>query len=186
MSTRKPQPKVNLPEIQQPNKKLSLTTIFDEIEKKLKPEEVGAIKAIGNTIGAVGFSLDDACLYNRVSKTEIERLMAEYPVIHTYFQMKQADYKYCLLYNISSKAKESADVKTSTWLLENHFAEEYDPSLRKDLAKRATLGDDVVELAIAFVRRASANSMPVDSKVGDARPEDTPTKIHDVDEIIKK
>jgi hypothetical protein len=66
------------------------------------------------------------------------------------------------------------------WLLEKHYGNEYDSSLKKDLAKmNNNAQEDVVEMAFAFVRRASSTKMPVNEEAGKEEKRDG-VKIYDL------
>jgi hypothetical protein len=163
----------------------SLSSLFSVLEKKLTQKQLKTIKEIGLAIGTVGLSLDDACLRSRLSKEELDNLIIYVPEIKTYLRLKQVEYKYKLLQVISKQATENGDVKIATWLLEKQYSEEYDSSLKKDMLKMQNSSQgDVMEMAIAFVRRASSNTMPVHEHAG--KEEDrTETKVYDMSEVIK-
>lgn len=157
----------------------SLSNLLSVIEAKLTPKQLAAIQEIGKSIGGTGLSLDDACLRSRVTKEELDNWILYCPEIKTYLRIKQVEYKYKLLDVVTKQATENGDVKIAMWLLEKHYGDEYDSSLKKDLAKMNRENtDDVVEMAFAFVRRSNA-SMPIQDKAGEGEDRDS-VKIHDV------
>ncbi len=159
----------------------SLKNILEVIERKVSDSELKAVKEIGLAVGSVGMSLTDSCFRARVTKDELDDLMTKVPEIRTYFHLKQVEYKYNLLKVVTTHANENKDVKIAMWLLEKQYGEEYDSSLKKDIAKmnRQNPGDDVVEMAFAFVRRQNADAMPVNKRIGDAE-DRSDIKIHDI------
>lgn len=162
----------------------SLSNLLTVIEKKLTPHQLKSVQEIGLAIGTVGLSLDDACLRSRVTKEELENWMVYCPELRTYLNLKQVEYKYKLLDVVTKHATEQGDVKIAMWLLEKHYGNEYDSSLKKDLAKmNHNSGDDVVEMAFAFVRRASSNTMPVNLLAGE-KEEREGIKIYDLEKDL--
>lgn len=161
----------------------SLANLLTVIEKKLTNKQLSAIQEIGLAIGNVGLSLDDACLRSRVTKEELDNWIIYCPEIKTYLRIKQVEYKHKLLDVVTRQATENGDVKIAMWLLEKHYAEEYDSSMKKDIAKMNRENtDDVVEMAFAFVRRSNA-AMPISEKAGEGEKRDA-VKIHDISEVI--
>ena len=162
----------------------SLANLLTVIEQKITPHQLKAVQEIGLAIGTVGLSLDDACLRSRVLKEELDNWMVYCPELRTYLNLKQVEYKYKLLDIVTKHATEQGDVKIAIWLLEKHYGSEYDSSLKKDLAKmNHNTGDDVVEMAFAFVRRQSTNTMPVNLLAGD-REEREGIKIYDLEKDL--
>jgi hypothetical protein len=178
--------KAQLPEKISEAETLSLSNLLVTIESKITPRELKMVQEIGLAIGTVGMNLSDACLKNRITKAELDTLIIYCPEIQTYLQLKQVEYKYKLLQVVTNHATQSGDVKIAMWLLEKHYGDEYDSSLKKDIAKmnRDNPGDDVVEMAFAFVRRQNSNSMPVNQSIGDAEDRSV-AKIISIDEVIK-
>ncbi len=169
---------VNAPE------SLSLSNLLTIIEQKLTHHQLKAVQEIGLAIGTVGLSLDDACLRSRVLKEELDNWMVYCPELKTYLNLKQIEYKYKLLDVVTRHATEHGDVKIAMWLLEKHYGNEYDSSLKKDLAKmNHNTGDDVVEMAFAFVRRQSTNTMPVNLQAGN-KEEREGIKIYDLEKDL--
>lgn len=162
----------------------SLANLLTVIEKKLTPHQLKSVQEIGLAIGTVGLSLDDACLRSRVTKEELDNWMVYCPELRTYLNLKQVEYKYKLLDVVTRHATEQGDVKIAMWLLEKHYGNEYDSSLKKDLAKmNRNDGDDVVEMAFAFVRRQSTNTMPVHLHAGEKEDRDG-VKIYDLEKDL--
>ena len=158
----------------------SLSTLLTTIEQKLTPKQLSSIQAIGLAIGGIGLSLDDASLQNRVTREELDNMMLYCPEVRTYLNLKQVEYKAKLLEVVTKHATTNGDVKIAMWLLEKHYGDEYDSSLKKDLAKmNNNMKDDVVEMAFAFVRKSSINTMPVNTEVGDEEKREV-IKVHDV------
>lgn len=154
---------------QSQNDTVPLSQLFSVLEKKLSPKQLSDIQEIGLAIGSVGLSLEDACLRSRVSKEELDNLIIYVPEIATYLRLKKVEYKYKLLSTVTKHATDNGDVKIAMWLLEKNYADEYDSSVKKDLARmdRQNQGD-VVEMAFAFIRRQNSNSMPVNEASGKA------------------
>lgn len=162
----------------------SLSNLLTIIEKKLTPHQLKSVQEIGLAIGTVGLSLDDACLRSRVTKEELDNWIIYCPELRTYLNLKQVEYKYKLLDVVTRHATEHGDVKIAMWLLEKHYGDEYDSSLKKDLAKmNHNTGDDVVEMAFAFVRRQSSNSMPVNLLAGEKEDREG-VKIYDLEKDL--
>lgn len=163
----------------------SLKNILEVIEKKIDKSELRAVQEIGLAIGKVGMNLTDACFRARLTKDEMDEIITKAPEVQTYFHLKQVEYKYELLKVVTHHATETKDVKIAMWLLEKQYGEEYDSSLKKDIAKmnRLNPGDDVVELAFAFVRRQNADAMPVNKSIGDAE-DRSEVKIYDIKESL--
>lgn len=163
---------------------LSLSNLLTVIEKKLTPHQLKSVQEIGLAIGSVGLSLDDACLLSRVTKEELDNWMLYCPELRTYLNLKQVEYKQKLLEVVTKHAMTNGDVKIAMWLLEKHYGDEYDSSLKKDLAKmNRNDGDDVVEMAFAFVRRQSSNTMPVHLHAGKKEDREG-VKIYDLEKDL--
>lgn len=174
-------PKVITKMEETPEELPSLLTI---IERSLTPKQLQALKAIGLAIGTTGLSIGDACLLNRVTQTELDNLIIYVPEIKTYLRLKQVEYKYKLLQVATKQATENGDVKIATWLLEKQFSEEYDASMKKDMMKmQQNQNGDIMEMAIAYVRRASSNTMPVHEHAG-AEEDRTALKVYDLKEVL--
>ena len=169
-----------------PDEIRSVGSLLSNIEAKLTPRQLKAIKEIGNAIGNVGLSLDDALLRSLVSREELDKLILYVPELKDYLRLQQVEYKYKLLNIISSQAVEKADVKMASWLLEKQFSEEYDSSVKKELQKhnRDTEGD-MIEMAMTFVRRSNANATPVNHDAGNAKEHEV-VKIYDIENIVKQ
>ena len=162
----------------------SLSNLLSVIEQKLTPKQLSAVQEIGLAIGKVGLTLDDACLRSRVTKEELDNWMLYCPEVKTYLRIKQVEYKYKLLDVVTKQATDNADVKIAMWLLEKNFAEEYDSSLKKDIAKmNRESSEDVVEMAFAFVRRSNSAAMPVKEISGKGEDREA-VKIHDMKDTI--
>jgi len=164
----------------------NLSHLVEVLEENLDPVQIKAIKAIGYSIGRVGASVKDACFLARVTKEDLDKWINELPDIKTYLDLKRIEYKYKLLEIVSGQALENKDVKLATQLLELQFAEEYNPSVKRELAKASrNAEEDVMDIAIAIVRRGAAHSMPINPQNGlpDAPTEEI--KYQDVAEVIK-
>lgn len=162
----------------------SLGNLLGTIEHKLTGTQLAKIKDIGHSIGSIGLSIDDSCLKARMTKDELDNLIIYVPELKAYLRLKQIEYKSKLLEIITKQATQNGDVKIATWLLEKHYAEEYDGGMKRDMAKmQNNKGDDVMEMAIAFIRRTNSNSMPVHEHAGleEKREE---KKIYDIKDII--
>ena len=161
------------------------STLFDILESKLTPRQLKIIKNIGHAI-SVGLGIEDAIIRAMITKDELDNLMLYVPEIKDYFRIEQVEYKYKLMSVVSKQAVENADVKIASWLLEKQFSEEFDTSLKKEMAKqnRDTEGD-MIEMALAFVRRSSANSTPINPVVGEAKLHEQ-VKIYEIENIVKK
>lgn len=169
--------------IKQANKKAveadprHITQLIELLEEKLTDYQIKIIKAIGHTISSTGLPLEEACLLARISKFELEEWSKWVPEIKTYVRLKQVEYKFSLLKIINNQAKENADVKMATWLLEKNFAEEFDTSYKRELAKlNQTQEDDVLDVVMAFVRKNQSKTVPIDPANGE------PLVVHDVQE----
>lgn len=174
-------PKVITKMEETPEELPSLLTI---IERSLTPKQLQALKAIGLAVGQAGLPLGDACLLNRVTQQELDNLIIYVPEIKTYLRLKQIEYKYKLLQVVTKQATENGDVKIATWLLEKQFAEEYDSSMKKDMMKmQQNENGDIMEMAIAYVRRASSNTMPVHEHAG-AEEDRAALKVYDMKEVL--
>lgn len=174
-----------VPEESRDNNAASLKNILEIIESKITKAELKAVQEIGLAIGKVGMNLTDACFRARLTRDEMDEIIEKCPEVQTYFHLKQVEYKYELLKVVTHHATETKDVKIAMWLLEKQYGEEYDSSLKKDIAKmnRLNPGDDVVEMAFAFIRRQNADAMPVNKSVGDAE-DRSEVKIYDIKETL--
>jgi hypothetical protein len=162
----------------------SLSNLLTIIESKLSLTQLKSVQEIGLAIGTVGLSLDDACLRSRVTKEELDNWILYCPELKTYLNLKQVEYKYKLLDVVTKHATTNGDVKIAMWLLEKHYGNEYDSSLKKDIAKmNRENSDDVVEMAFAFVRRTSNADMPVNKNAGNEEKREI-VKIHDMSEVL--
>lgn len=173
------------PRVQNSSDSVPLSQLISVLEKKLTPKQLLEVKEIGLAIGSVGLSLEDACLRSRVNREDLDNLMIHIPEIATYLKLKKVEYKYKLLQTVTKQATENGDVKIAMWLLEKHYADEYDSSTRKDLAKmgRENQGD-MVEMAFAYIRRQNSNTMPVNENAGNAE-DRSAVKSFTMDEILK-
>lgn len=170
---------------EKPNEVRSVSGLLTTLEQKLTPRQLKAVQDIGLSLSTVGLSLDDALLRNLISKDELDNLIMYVPELQDYLRLQQVEYKYKLLNIISNQAVEKADVKMASWLLEKQYSEEFDSSVKKDLNKynRDNEGD-MVEMALAFVRRTSANAVPVDANAG-AGAIHQQVKVYDINETLK-
>lgn len=165
---------------------VSLMNLTQTLEEMLTDKQLRIVVEIGISIGNVGLSLNDACLRSRISRDELEALWLHVPEIKTYIQLKQVEYKYKLLNVVTNDAIQNGNVKIASWLLERQYAEEYDSSMKKDMAKVSRNSqDDVVEMAFAYVRRSNTNAMPVNSNAGDEEDRsDIDSKIMELKDIL--
>ena len=165
---------------------VSLMNLTQTLEEMLTDKQLRIVVEIGISIGNVGLSLNDACLRSRISRDELEALWLHVPEIKTYIQLKQVEYKYKLLNVVTNEAIQNGNVKIASWLLERQYAEEYDSSMKKDMAKVSRNSqDDVVEMAFAYVRRSNTNAMPVNSNAGDEEDRsDIDSKIMELKDIL--
>lgn len=170
---------------EKPNEVRSVSGLLTTLEQKLTPRQLKAVQDIGLSLSTVGLSLEDALLRNLISKDELDNLIMYVPELQDYLRLQQVEYKYKLLNIISNQAVEKADVKMASWLLEKQYSEEFDSSVKKDLNKynRDNEGD-MVEMALAFVRRTSANAVPVDVNAG-AGAIHQQVKVYDINETLK-
>lgn len=161
-----------------------LHDVIDILEKTLTPRRLEIVKKIGFSIQNTGITLVDACILARIEKDEIDEWTEYCPAIKTYFLLKRMEYKYKLLEIVNAQAKEQKDVKMAMWLLEQHFAEDYDSSVKKEMEKYRRSGEeDVMEMAIAFIRKTGSHATPVNTdqqKHADA----TPTQFTELKEIL--
>jgi len=159
--------------------------LFLTLEKSLTPRQLKAIKSIGHSIG-VGLSLDDAILRSMLPKEELDNMILYVPVIKDYFRLQQVEYKYKLLNIVSSQAVEKADSKVASWLLEKQFSEEFDTSLKKEIAKHDRGSEeDAFDMAIAFIRRSNTTASPVNVQIGEAKQHEQ-VKIYEIDGLVKE
>lgn len=164
----------------------SVANMLSTIEVKLTPRQLKAIKEIGTAIGNVGLSLDDACLRSLITKEELDNLILYVPEVKDFLRLQQVEYKHKLLNIISNQAVQNGDVKMAMWLLEKQFSEEYDSSIKKDIQRQGRGEDgDIMEMALTFVRRDNANSVPINDQAGNGRAHEI-VKIYEIDEVIKK
>lgn len=145
----------------------TVSKIHTALERKLSKAQLQAVKRLGHAIGKVGFSLSDALLHSDLSEPDYNEMCTQAPELRVYVKTKQLEYKYSLLDIVKKQAIESGDSRMAMWLLERQFAEEYDSAIKKDLNKmKVNDAPDVMELAIAFIRRSSSNTMPVQQSAG--------------------
>lgn len=164
---------------------VSLMNLTDVLEQELTEKQLRIVIEIGISIGNVGLSLNDACLRSRISRDELEALWIHVPEIKTYIQLKQVEYKYKLLNVVTNDAIQNGNVKIASWLLERQYAEEYDSSMKKDMAKVSRSSqDDVVEMAFAYVRRSNTNAMPVNESSGKEEKRDE-LKLMELKDILQ-
>lgn len=123
-----------------------------------------AVKKIALTIESTGMSLEDCTLLARLTSQELAALSDEIPEIPLYFRLKRIQYKEALLKVLHAQATEVKDVKIAMYLLESNFSEEYDPAVKKAVAKRRSEedGSDLQKL-MKLVRSSAPNSPVVES-----------------------
>lgn len=164
---------------------VGLANLTDTLEKRLTPKQCEIVKQMGYSIGVVGVSLNDACLLARLSKDELDGWIEAVPELTTYFRLKQTEYKYSLLKIINAQASENKDVKIATWLLEKHFAEDYDSSVKKEMEKMKRNGtEDVMAIAVALVRKSNSHTVPVNVEQQETAVAEV-IKYRDVEEILQ-
>jgi len=163
-----------------------LTGLIETLERRLSPRELRQVQEIGHSIGRVGVTLRDACLLARVEKPILDEMVGRIPDVQVYFDLKRTEYKYKLMEIVSDQALSNKDVKTAAQLLELQFAEEFNPSVKKEMAKlNRNAEEDVMEMAILLVRRGAAQSVPINPQAGDPQADEDDTKFKEVREILK-
>jgi hypothetical protein len=174
------------PNISYEESNLNLKQLINLFEETLTPHQIQSIKEIGYAIGKVGASLKDAAFLARVTKNELDEWIAITPEIKIYLDLKRTDYKFRLLEIVSNQVIENKDVKLATQLLELQFAEEFNPQVKKEMAKLArSAEEDVMDIAISIVRRGAAHTVPVNPDTGNADVDEEVVKYHDVKEILE-
>lgn len=142
------------------NKEFSLRLLTETIEAHTTDEQLRVIKEIGLTIYETGLPLHDAALIARIEMGELDMWIKDCPAIKTYFDIRTLEYKRDLLKIVNEEAREKGDVKQAAWLLETHFATEYNPVIKKELEKiRQADQTDVLAIAIARIRQAPASAI---------------------------
>lgn len=165
----------------------NLTNIKKYLDDNLSPRQLEAVKDMAYKIGKVGMSMQEACLLARVTKDEFTMWCEIHPLIADFFKIQALEYKFSLMEITSAQARENKDIKLATWLLEKQFAEDYDNTVKKEQMKfNRSIQDDVLSVAISFVRQSNIRATPVNESAGDA----ITGKVHDVkfkdlNEILK-
>lgn len=157
----------------------SLRLLTETLKAKLTMAQLKVVKEIGYTISKSGLALGDAALLAHTSLDEINEWSNEVPELTSYFRLKTLQYKFNLLKIINDQAIGNADVKQATWLLEQHFASDYNPGIKKEMAKlQRGDGEDLMAMAISFVRRSSEEKTPIQArKVEDKKEEETTYQV---------
>lgn len=135
-----------------------------ELEEKYNDEFVRLLSAFAYEIAVVGLSIQEACIFVGIDYEKLALLIESDPLIKRLILTKDIEYKRDLMKVLSEKAR--TDDKTSTWLLERRFPDEFNP--RKGSGKNSGDGDDLVGLAVKFIQESGDNQPLVTKKSGTA------------------
>lgn len=133
---------------EQPSFGLENQSLEERAKAQLSPEFVKVLKKIAYYTSKVGLPLNEVCQMLDVDLKQFEEDMKLKPIIGQIIRVKELEYKKDLLYTLSQRAR-SGDDKLAQWLLERKYPEEYG---EKKKGGNTNPGDDVVEIAMKFIR----------------------------------
>jgi hypothetical protein len=137
-----------------------LTTIEEKLNKQ--PDVLSAVKEIALNIKTTGMSISDSALLSRLTDEEIDELELSVPEVSTLFRLRRLEHKQSLLKTLYTQATVNNDIKITQYLLEKNFSEEFDPSVKRELAKKKPIEtDDNILDQLKDLVRSSAPPSPV-------------------------
>ena len=141
-----------------------LERLLTVIEEKLAnyPDRLRAIKEIALNIKTTGMSTSDSALLSRVTDDELAEWEVTIPEIAVLFRLRRLEHKQSLLRTLYTQATVNNDVKITQYLLEKNFSDEFDSSVKREIAKKkpSESNENVLEELKDFVR-SSAPQSPV-------------------------